>query len=227
MTTATRTAARPRLPGEPSGVGYRHITMKTSPRLSGARLQSRSLAALVTGLVLATTLAGCGDDGGDDTASDPAASSSSPTPEESTSTSPEPSESSTESPEPDGGSASGETITATGSAGVTEAVVVSGTEVGGTVSEMAFALDTDQAKGDFAAQFERGFGDVVTQTATDQQAPGATTYAATVAIGCEGPRSVAIDAGEAGFQVVASIPKTTKQCLAPMTFVVVFAAPDA
>ena len=195
--------------------------MKTSPRLSGARAHTRSLAALVTGLALATTLAACGDDAGDDTATDPAASSSSPSPEESTGSTP------SESPEPDSGSASGASISATGSAGVTEAVVLSGTEVGGSVSEMAFALDTDQAKADFASQFEPAFADVVTQTATEQQAPGSTTYGATVAIGCEGPRSVAIDAGEAGFQVLPKIPKTNKECLAPMTYVVVFAAPDA
>ncbi len=199
-------------------------SLTTSPRRP--HLRTRSLAALVTGLALAATLTSCGDDDGGGTASDPAASTdtsseSSPTP----STTPTPSE----SPEPDGGSASGESIPATGSAGVTEAVVVSSTEGGGSVSEMAFALDTDQAAADFGSQFERGFGDVVAQTAADlaEQAPGSTPYAATVAIGCEGPESVAIDAGEAGFQVVAQVPKTTKQCLAPITYVVVFAVPDA
>ena len=107
--------------------------------------------------------------------------------------------------------------------------MLSGTEAGGSVSEMAFALDTDQARADFASQFDAGFGDVVSQTALEQaqQDPGATPYGATVAVGCEGPRTVAIDAGEAGFQVLPTIPKTTKQCLAPMTYVVVFAAPNA
>ncbi len=38
---------------------------------------------------------------------------------------------------------------------------------------------------------------------------------------------MAIDAGEAGFEVVPKLPKSTVQCLAPMTYVVVFAAPDA
>jgi hypothetical protein len=186
------------------------------------RSRTRSLA-LVAGLALAATLGGCGD--GDDTASDPAASSS-PSTDESTAT---PSQTPTESPEPESDSASGQSIEATGSAGVTEAVVVSSTEAGGSVSEMAFALDSDQARADFASQFERGFGDVVSQSAVEaaEQAPGSTPYAATVAVGCEGPTSVAIDAGEAGFQVVPSIPKNTKQCLAPMTYVVVFAAPDA
>ena len=39
--------------------------------------------------------------------------------------------------------------------------------------------------------------------------------------------SVAIDAGEAGFEVVPKLPKSTVQCLAPMTYVVVFTVPDA
>lgn len=200
--------------------------MKTSPRLSGARTHTRSLAALATGLVLATTLAACGDDdGGDDTASDPSASASS-SPDETTES---PTETPTKTPEAETPSASGESIRATGSAGVTEAVVVNATEAGGSASEMAFALDTDQARADFASQFEGGFGDVVSQAATDlaEQSPDSTPYAATVAVGCEGPRAVAIDAGEAGFQVVPRIPKTNKQCLAPMTYVVVFAAPNA
>ena len=48
-----------------------------------------------------------------------------------------------------------------------------------------------------------------------------------MAVGCDAPRSVAIDAGEAGFEVVPELPKSSVQCLAPMTYVVVFTAPDA
>ncbi|KQV77939.1 hypothetical protein ASC64_03755 [Nocardioides sp. Root122] len=201
--------------------------MTNSSRRSGARTRTRSVATLVTGLALATALTACGDgDDGDDTATDPAASSSSSS-DEPTGTPSQSAETPTESSDPDGGA--GESIATTGSAGVTEAVVLHGTEAGGSVSEMAFALDTDQARADFASQFDGGFGDVVSQTALQQaqQDPSSTPYAATVAVGCEGPSAVAIDAGEAGFQVVPTIPKTTKQCLAPMTYVVVFAAPNA
>ena len=200
--------------------------MTTSPRRSGARPRPRSLAALVTGLALATALTACGDGDDGDTATDPAASSSSSS-DQPTGTPSQSAESPTESSDPDGGA--GESIATTGSAGVTEAVVLHGTEAGGSVSEMAFALDTDQARADFASQFDGGFGDSVSQAALQQaqQDPSSTPYAATVAVGCEGPSAVAIDAGEAGFQVVPTIPKTTKQCLAPMTYVVVFAAPNA
>ena len=51
--------------------------------------------------------------------------------------------------------------------------------------------------------------------------------AAVVSTGCEPPRSVTIDAGEAGFEVVPTLPKSTVQCFAPVTYVVVFAAPNA
>src|SRR6478672_2210246 len=199
--------------------------MTTTLRRSGAR--TRTLAGLLGGLALTASLTACGgDDGGDDTDTDPAASS---TPSSTPSTDPTGTPSSTTTPEPDSGSASSEPIDVTGSAGVTDATLLTGTDAGGQASSMAFALDTDQARADFASQLDAGFGDVVSQEAATMQgsASGATTYAAIVGVGCERPRSVAIDAGEAGFQVVAKLPKSNIECLAAMTFVVVFSVPDA
>lgn len=199
-------------------------TPKTSSlRRSGAR-GTRSLTALVTGLVLATSLAACGDDTATDTATDPSASSAPSPSDEPSSETP-----TGTSPAPETGQGGRTTIPATGSAGVTEATVVHATEGGGSASTLAFALDTDGAVSDFVGQLEGGFGDTVRATVADvaKAAPGATPYGAVVAVGCEGPRSVAIDAGEAGFEVVPQMPKSTIQCLAPMTYVLVFAAPDA
>jgi hypothetical protein len=192
-------------------------------RRSGAR--SRPVAALVTGVALAAALAGCSDDGGDDggdTATDPGASASSSTPSD------EPSSEPTSST-PESGSGSQTTIPATGSAGITEATLLSQTEGGGSASTLAFALDTDQAVSDFIAQFDGSFNRTVSDAATQvaQQHPDATAYGATVSVGCQAPRSVTIDAGEAGFEVIAKIPKDNVQCLAPMTYVVLFAAPNA
>lgn len=198
--------------------------MTTSLRRSGAR--TRTLSILVSGLALAASLTACGGDEGGDTATDPAASS---TPSSTPSTDPTKTPSSTTTPEPDGGSASAAPIEVTGSAGVTDATLLTGTDGGGQASPMAFALDTDQARADFASQLEPGFGERVSQFAAQQQAAasGATTYAAIVGVGCEPPRTAAVDAGEAGFQVVAELPKTNIQCLAAQTYVVVFSAPDA
>lgn len=190
--------------------------MNPTQRRSG----SRSTAALVASLAIAAGLAACGNDGTDDSATDPAASSS-PSQEPGSGSPTE-----TSAP-PEDGSGDRSTIPATGSAGVTEATLLSATEGGGSASTLAFALDTDQAVADFAAQFGAGFADAVSTAATEVAQPGATAYGATVSIGCEAPRSVAIEAGEAGFEVVPKLPKSTVECLAPVTYVVLFAVPDA
>ena len=196
--------------------------MSPSLRRSGAR--TRSASALLAALALAGGLSACGDDDGG-TATDPAGTTSTPSPSETPETpseTPSPTQSPTDEP-----SAGATPIQVEGSAGVTDAVLVDATEGGGSPSEMAFALDTDQAVADFVVGLQSGLPDEVTAAVKDLSAPGTTPYGAVVSTGCEPPRSVAIDAGEAGFQVVPALPKSTVQCLAPVTYVVVFAAPDA
>jgi hypothetical protein len=200
--------------------------MTTSLRRSGARTRT---AALLTTLALAAGVSACSGDGGDDTATDPdatsdSASSTPSTPEDS------PSETPTDTEPESGGQGTVQTIDAIGSAGVTKATMVHATEAGGSVSTLAFALDSDQAVGDFVSQFDdAALAESISAAigAESALAPDATPYGATVSVGCDEPRSVAIDAGEAGFEVVPKLPKSQVQCLAPMTFVVVFTAPDA
>ena len=197
----------------------------TSPRPSSARTRS-VLAPVLASLLLGTALAGCAD-AEPDTATDPqGTTTSSTTPEV------EPSETSSETPSEttgdDSGSGMAQPVPATGSAGVAEATVVSATEAGGSASTLAFVLDTEQAREDFAAQFERDFGDTVLAQLDAQQTPaGALPYGAIAAVGCDAPESVRIDAGEAGLEVTPELPAKTVQCLAPMTFVVIFAASGA
>ena len=196
--------------------------MTTSLRRSGVRTRTAAVLSTLATLALVGGLSACGDDSGGDTATDPDASSSTPSPsEDSSSATP------SETPQPDPGTA--ETIDAIGSAGVTQATMVHATEVGGSASTLAFVLDTDQAVDDFVSQFDARFAGPLGAAigAESGLAPDATPYAATVAVGCEAPRSVAIDAGEAGFEVIPKLPKSSVQCLAPMTYVVVFTAPDA
>jgi hypothetical protein len=198
--------------------------MSPSPRRSGAR--TRSASALLAALVLAGGLSACGDDDGG-TATDPAGTST-PSPSDTPSETPSETPSSSESPSEDPPASSDATpIRVEGSAGVTDAVLVDATEGGGSPSEMAVALDTDQAVADFGMGLQGGLPDEVAAAVKELSAPGTTPYGAVVSTGCEPPRSVAIDAGEAGFQVVPALPKSTVQCLAPVTYVVVFAAPDA
>ena len=199
--------------------------MSPSPRRSGAR--TRSASALLAALALAGGLSACGDDDGG-TATDPAATTSTPSPSEGPSDTPSETPSPSESPSEDpsaGGDAT--PVRVEWSAGVTDAVLVDATEGGGSPSEMAVALDTDQAVADFGMGLQGELPDEVAAAVKELSAPGTTPYGAVVSTGCEPPRSVAIDAGEAGFQVVPALPKSTVQCLAPVTYVVVFAAPDA
>ena len=201
--------------------------MTTSPRRSGARTRT---AALLSSLALAAGASACSGDDGGDTATDPDATSdtasSTPSPSEDA-----PSETPTDTgSEPEGGGqGTAETIDVVGTAGVTQATMVHGTEAGGSASTLAFVLDTDQAVTDFVGQFDADFAPSIGAAigAESALAPDATPYAATVAVGCDAPRSVAIDAGEAGFEVIANLPKNGVQCLAPMTYVVVFTSPDA
>ena len=185
------------------------------------RTTPRTALLPVLALALSVGLGACSDDGGD-TASDPDATSSSPSPTDDTT----PSETPSQTPQPDPGTA--ETINAVGSAGVSQATMVHATDVGGSASTLAFALDTDRAVDDFTSQFDASFAGPLGAAigAEAGLAPDATPYAATVAVGCDAPRSVAIDAGEAGFEVVAKLPRKTVQCFAPMTYVVVFTVPE-
>jgi hypothetical protein len=208
-------------------------TSSTAPDLSLGRRRGhrpgRRLAGLtgLAGLVLAGGLSACAS-GGDDSATDPAATSTpSDTPTETpTETATEtPTETPTEDPS-DGGPAP---LRAVGSAGISEVLLVDATEGGGSPSTLAFALDTDQAVDDFVVGLQAGLPEKISSAVADlvEQSPDATPYGAVVSTGCEPPRSVAIDAGEAGFEVVPALPKSTVQCLAPVTYVVLFAAPNA
>lgn len=196
-------------------------SQSTPLRRSGARTRP-VLAPLLASLLLGAALTGCADEE-PDTANDPQESSSPSSP----STSPAPSETPTEEP-PSEGSGMAQPVPATGNAGVTEATVVGATDAGGSASTLAFVLDTDLARSDFAAQFEGDFGEtVLAQLDAEQVAAGAIPYGAIAAVGCDAPESVRIDAGEAGLEVTPQLPAKTVQCFAPMTFVVLFAAPGA
>lgn len=188
---------------------------------AGPRPASALLVALALSAGLSTGLSACGaEDGG--TATDPAGTSTS-------SPSETPSETPSEEPsgEPTAPAAEATPIRVTGSAGVTDAVVVDATEGGGSPSTLAFALDTDQAVADFVVGLRAGLPEEVAAAVDGLHAPGVTPYGAVVSTGCEPPGSVAVEAGEAGFEVVPTLPKGSVQCQAPMTYVVVFAAPDA
>ena len=233
-----RPVERACLPGEPERGGYRRTTMQTSPLTSSRasapssrHRQGRRPAGLtglagLAGLLLVGGLSGC-TSGGDDSATDPAATSSpSETPSETPSESP--AETPSETPAEESSDDAPAVLRAVGSAGITEVLLLDATEGGGSPSTLATALDTDLAVDDFVVGLQAGLPGEVAETVADlAQSPDATPYGAVVSTGCEPPRSVAVDAGEAGFEVVPALPKSTVQCLAPVTYVVLFAAPNA
>ena len=181
-------------------------------------------------LLLALPVAAACGDGEDTGGAEPTTGGSAS--ETTSEPSPEPSSEPTPTTEPSPSGTAGTTgasgpVPATGSAGVTEAVVVSGSEVGGEVSPLAFPLQSSQEREDFGAVFQRGFGAEVARAASGVRSRGTSTWGAVVAVACEGPTSVRIDAGEAGYEVTPTLPKSTVQCLVPVTYVVVFAAPTA
>jgi hypothetical protein len=203
-------------------------TSSTAPGPFLGRRPGRRLPGLtgLAGLVLVGGLSACASGGGD-SATDPYATRT-PTETPSETSSETLTETPTETPTEDPSDAPA-TLRAVGSAGITEALLVDATEGGGSPSTLAFALDTDQAVDDFVVDLQAGLPEKVSSAVADlvEQSPDATPYGAVVSTGCEPPRSVAIDAGEAGFEVVPALPKSTVQCLAPVTYVVLFAAPNA
>jgi hypothetical protein len=207
-------------------------TSSTAPGPSVGRRPGRRSAGItglsgLAALVLVGGLSACAS-GGDDSASDPYATRTpSETPSETSSETP--TETPAEEPSGEPSDNTPATLRAVGSAGITEVLLVDATEGGGSPSTLAFALDTDQAVDDFVVGLQAGLPEKVSSAVADlaEQSPDATPYGAVVSTGCEPPRSVAIDAGEAGFEVVPALPKSTVQCLAPVTYVVLFAAPNA
>jgi hypothetical protein len=182
-------------------------------------LRRSRAAGLVAALALTLPLAACGDDteGGGGTSATEQAEPSPSSPEPTSGTTSTPATPGSEGPVP-----------VTGDAGVETAVVVAASEVGGEVSPLAFPLGTRAERQDFTGTFERDFGSEVARAVRDLDAgEGTLPWGTVVAVGCEGPTSVRIDAGEAGYEVTPTMPKSTVQCLVPVTYVVVFAAPTA
>lgn len=202
-------------------------THSTVLRRSGARNRSARtpavtsrLASVLAALLLGASLAACGGEE-PDSARDPQGSAG-------RSETPEATPTETPSAGGDAGTDDSRSLAATGTAGVTEVTLLSATEAGGSASTLAFVLDTEQARSDFAGQFEGDFGaTVLAELDAQQSAAGSMPYGAVAAVGCDAPESVRIDAGEAGLEVTPQLPKKTVQCLAPMTFVVLFEAPPA
>ncbi len=152
----------------------------------------------ILGMLLALTvlLTGCGSDGADEKADDPATeeTSSSPTAGD------DPSENDV-------------------------LALVSESDVGGEVSPEAVSLATATFIADFAAQFEdeRMGASISAALADHPVADDQTVVGAVVAIGCEPPTDVAVERGYDGVEITADPVKSDQQCLVPVTTVALVA----
>lgn len=163
---------------------------------------------LILGALLALTLllTGCGDDAGSgDEADDPAPTQSSSSPAE-------------DDPAPGG------------QVDFTEIAMVSESNVGGEVSEMATVLDSDAAVAEFSAQFddERMGQRLSAEVAKADVPEGQTLVGAVVSMACDPPAEVFVEQGLAGGVTVSAgkVPND-KQCLVPVTTVALVAVDAA
>ncbi len=183
----------------------------------------------VSGACCALLLAavGCGDA---DTATDPSrVSSGEPTPTE-----PVPTQSGASEPgAQDESDRSGSTSGARGELTIADevepgsAMIVSASDVGGEISPRASALVDEQAVDGFLSTADQRLAADVRAAASGVRVPeGATLFGAVVAVGCDTPTAITWVSTFDGIEAEAALPKSTVQCLVPVTSVALFLVPD-
>ncbi|MBA2955958.1 hypothetical protein GON03_16595 [Nocardioides sp. MAH-18] len=111
---------------------------------------------------------------------------------------------------------------------ITQVDLLTGTAAGGSVTSTATVLPDDAAVQDYAAQFRNDeLGGEVVAAADDADVPdGQQLAAAVVAVGCEVPTDVEGTYDGGAVQVSATVPRSDRQCLAPITSVALMLVPD-
>jgi hypothetical protein len=165
------------------------------------RTLGNQTALLLSALLLASLLAGCGEDTGSDASGDRTASDTrtgdTRTPD-------------TADPGPDG------------TVPFTEVGLPHATAAGGKVDPAAVPLDSAAAVRDFTADLDGGelAGEVQDQVAATDVPDGQALVGAVVSIGCDVPPGVAVHDTEDGLQVTAlAVKAPTVECFAPVTTV--------
>jgi hypothetical protein len=106
--------------------------------------------------------------------------------------------------------------------------IVSETAAGGQVDLNAVPVDDEEARAEFAAQFERGgleakIADAIAGATVPE---GYTVVAAVVAIGCDVPPGVTVtQQGDGWVLTPQEVPSPLQECFAPVTSVAVVAVP--
>ncbi len=186
----------------------------------GPRSNSATLASCV---LLLATVAGCGSNG-DDSAPTTANDASASTPgSPSTPDSPSESSSATDSPS----EASGATLPVGDAVEPGQAMVVGVSNVDGTTTELASPLVDAEAVDSFLVDADPRLADEVRAAVEVAQVPpGSTLFGSVVAVGCDEPTAVSWELTFDGVQARARLPKSTVQCLVPVTSVALFLVED-
>jgi hypothetical protein len=181
------------------------------------RLLGSVLPALLSAVLVAAALGGCGDDtSGDATASDPTDATSTAGSPAST-----PASIPATTPPIDPGQGDGSVDFE-----VVELITV--TNADGTVSGVAVPLTDDAAVQAFLGQFDSD--EMVTRVqdavATAEVGDGQALYGAVVSVGCDSPTEVAVTDTGAGLSITAlKVPHPQEECFAAMTTVALVVAP--
>ncbi len=188
-------------------------------------------AALATCAVLLVTATGCGSrveegqspssasDSPSSASESPSSASESPS---SASESPSPSESPSETPQT-GTSLSRRTLIVGDTVEAGQAIVVSASNVDGPTTPLASPLNDDQAVNTFVASLDARLGSEVRAALEEVQVQGdSVLYGSVVAVGCDTPVAVVWKETPEGVETTAEMPKSTVQCLVPVTSVAIF-----
>ncbi|MCW2833394.1 MAG: hypothetical protein JWN68_1347 [Nocardioides sp.] len=109
-----------------------------------------------------------------------------------------------------------------------QALIVSASNVDGETSHLASALVDAKAVDSFLAGTDARLAADVRAAVKDVQVPdGNTLFGSVVAVGCESPTTVVWEKTFEGVQVTAPMPKSTVQCLVPVTSVALFLVEDS
>lgn len=188
-------------------------------------MKTRSTAGTLTVLVvLLGTATGCGDDDAQPTGATDSSASTSDASSEPMS----PTETPTTESQDSSAAGSGGSMPVGDAVEPGQAVIVSTSNVEGKTSPLASALVDDRAVDAFLAGADLRLAADVRAAVEDVQVPsGSTLFGAVVAVGCETPDAVSWEKTFDGIEVSAPMPKSTVQCLVPVTSVALFLVEDS
>lgn len=104
-----------------------------------------------------------------------------------------------------------------------QALIVSASNVDEPTTPMATEFSEGKALDSFVADLDPQLaGDVRAAVESARVPDGSTLYGSVVAVGCDQPDAISVKTTPEGIEATAVLPKTTVQCLVPVTSVALF-----